>query len=130
MPKPKKFTSLNDIEHEIQTQTRDLYQQTPTIVPPVSRTQAVERAVTEVYQKRRGRQPQSMIPRQNGKLLFLEETHNQAIEQIHWTSKVDRQDVIRTAIEDFLNRYYDGTKLNEEGEKLVHQYYDKTHQQP
>lgn len=126
MPKPKKFTSLNDIEHEIQTQTRDLYQQTPTIVPPV---EATEKTASEVYQKKRGRQAQSIIPRQNGKLLFLEERHNLAIEQIHWTSKVDRQDVIRTAIEDFLSRYYDGSRLNEDGERLVHQYYDRTHQQ-
>lgn len=126
MPKPKKFTSLNDIEHEIQTQTRDLYQQTPSVFPPVRPVAEVAVPVAQ-ENKRRGRQPQSIIPRQNGKLLFLEEQHIQAIEQIHWTSKVDRQDVIRTAIEDFLNRYYDGNRLNAEGETLVHQYYDRTH---
>ena len=128
MPKQKKFTSLNDIEHEIQTQTRDLYQHTPTIVPPTTSAEAVGQAVSELYKKKRGRQSQSIIPRQNGKLLFLEDRHNQAIEQIHWTSKVDRQDVVRTAIEDFLNRYYDGNQLNEEGERMVHDYYDRTHQ--
>lgn len=132
MAKQKKFTTLNEIEQDLQSQTRDLYQQTPSLMPTPPPPATLEEAIRSVLasqqiQPVRRRQPQSIIPRQNGKLLFLEVRHNEAIEQIHWTSKVDRQDVIRTAVDDFLNRYFRGDRLTEEGEQLVRQYYARTH---
>ncbi len=122
MVKQKKFTSISTLAKEMESSTRDLYAQTPSINP----IGGVQENGHMPVKKRRAR-PESIIPRQNGKLLFLEDRHNQCIEQIHWTSKVDRQDVIRTAVEDFLERYYDGERLNEEGEQKIKVYYDKTH---
>ncbi len=125
MPKQKKFTPLSDIEKEIQNKTRNLYEKTPPLSESLAHADTVA-ATSGQRQKRRNR-PESIIPRENGKLLFLEERHNKAIEQIHWTSKADRQDVIRTAIDDFLSRHYNGERLNAEGQEKLKAYYDKTH---
>lgn len=128
MAKQKKFTPLNEIEQNLQSQTRELYQQTPTLMSNPTMEEAIRKVLDEkgLLPVRR-RTPKSTIPRENGKLLFLEVRHNEAIEQIHWTSKVDRQDVIRTAVDDFLNRYFQGERLTPEGEQLVRQYYARTH---
>ncbi len=119
MPVPKTFkTSLKDIEKDMKSATTDLYKQ--------AAMEQVATAVAATVTRRRNK-PESIIPRQNGKLLFLEWRHIEAIEQIHWTAKVDRQDVIRTAVDEFLDRYYNGERLSEEGQEKIRRYYDKTH---
>lgn len=126
MPKPKKFGSLSDTALEIGDRTRDLYKQSTAQLPPVVTSMDGASSDARVLRVRK-RAPQSIIPRQGGKLLFLEERHNEAIEQIHWTSKVDRQDVIRAAVDEFLLRHFNGDRLSQEGERLVKEYYARTH---
>ncbi len=138
MPTPKKFNTLSDIEKQLGDSTRALYnqaaqqsqtaQQNMVAQQPTVNVQYVPSEPAPVAPPvRRRKAPQCIIPRENGKLLFLEERHNKAIEDIHWTSKVDRQDVIRTAVDDFINRYFNGERLNEEGERLIRAYFQKTH---
>ncbi len=130
MPTPKSFNKLGDIEKQIGDSTRALYEQAAQQQSYVQQPHAQQpspAAMPAMQPVRRRKAPQCIIPRENGKLLFLEERHNKAIEDIHWTSKVDRQDVIRTAVEDFINRYFNGERLNEEGEQLIRTYYNKTH---
>ncbi len=128
MPKPKqrKFSSLGDIEQELGNRTRSLYQQ-QSATPPLQTLAEMPEPVEQPQPARRKRAPQSIIPRQNGKLLFLEDRHNEAIEEIHWTSKVDRQDVIRAAVDDFITRHFNGERLDAEGEQIVRDYYNRTH---
>ncbi len=130
MPTPKSFNKLGDIEKQIGDSTRALYEQAAQQQSYAQQPHAQQpspAAMPAMQPVRRRKAPQCIIPRENGKLLFLEERHNKAIEDIHWTSKVDRQDVIRTAVEDFINRYFNGERLNEEGEQLIRTYYNKTH---
>ncbi len=137
MPKPKNYSSLKDAERDISSRTQDLYHQAAGQMPPMG--QPLPQGMVHpmmpqgmmmqpmMQQPRRRSKPQSIIPRQNGKLLFMEEEHNEAIEKIHWTSRVDRQDVIRAAVQNFLERHFNGERLDAEGEQIVKAYYHRTH---
>lgn len=122
MPKAKNFSSIGDIEREIGDRTRGLYQQASQQMPPMVNP-TPQMMMTRVIR----RKPQSIIPRVNGKLLFLEDAHNEAVEKIHWTARVDRQDVIRAALQDFLDRYFDGERVTPEAEQKIRDYYTRTH---
>lgn len=124
MAKQKSFTPISSIEQDLQAQTRELYQNTPTATPP-----APVQQVAPEPRKMGRRTTLSIIPRQNGKLIFFEERHNRAIEEIHWQCKADRQDVVRTAVDLFIQRYMVDGQITEEGQRLIREYYDLTHPQ-
>ncbi len=67
------------------------------------------------------------IPRRQGRLLFLEPGHNRAIEQIHWATRADRQDIIRAALDDFLRRHFDGQAVSPQGARLIEEYRRRIH---
>ncbi|MDD7303798.1 MAG: hypothetical protein SPF56_00365 [Bacteroidaceae bacterium] len=119
MPRPS--NTISSLSQEMGERTREIYQMSGQQFPPIVQPQE------PAQPQRRRAKPQSIIPREGGKLLFLEERHNEAIEQIHWTSKVDRQDVIRAAVDEFLARHFNGDRLSEEGERLIKEYYRRTH---
>ncbi len=68
------------------------------------------------------------IPRQNGKVVFLEVEADAAIARISVLQRVDKQDIIRTALDEFLKKHYDGSDLDTEGSQLLTQYIQKTTQ--
>lgn len=66
------------------------------------------------------------IPKQNGKTLYFEEKTNQQLRQVAWNTQLDMQDIVRVAVNDFLNNFANGDKLNEEGRNKVIEYVKAT----
>lgn len=87
-------------------------------------------AKTEEQQKgQRGRKKSlRTIPRQNGKVVFLEVEADVAIARISVLQRVDKQDIIRTALDEFLKNHYDGQNLDAKGCQLLTDYIQKTTQ--
>lgn len=149
MPKIKNITPLSIIESEMKVNTEQLYENTPTSTPPAPVESKPETKVAEVESVQHSAQipevtvtPQKeiqqdstpgrkksgcTIPRKNGKLIFFEDRHNKAVEDIHWQCKVDRQDVVRTALNEFLKKYMVGEGISPEGEEIIRNYYNETH---
>jgi hypothetical protein len=130
MPKIKKLTPISTIAVGMKEQTEELYDKTPSSTPPVPTAENVTSAdapAAPEYKKPGRKKDNSIIPRVNGKLIFFEERHNRAVEEIHWQCKIDRQDVIRTALNEFLKRYTVGDQITPEGAELIRQYVRDTH---
>lgn len=150
MPKIKNITPLSLIESEMKVNTEQLYENTPSSTPPAPVENKTASESNMAYQKEQTPLPASetrkqttqeeqkentvgrkkgvcTIPRKNGKLIFFEDRHNKAVEDIHWQCKVDRQDVVRTALNEFLKKYMVGEGISPEGEELIRQYYNETH---
>lgn len=128
MPKIKQLTPISEIADGMKTQTEELYDKIPTSTPPAPIAENVtSEPVVQTYRKPGRKKDNSIIPRQNGKLIFFEERHNKAVEEIHWQCKVDRQDVVRTALNEFLKRYMVGEDISPEGSELIRQYVRDTH---
>lgn len=128
MAKMKTFTPISVIEQNMKAQTEELYEKIPTITPPAPTQETVVQEVYVPEYKKPGRKKDnSIIPRKNGKLIFFEERHNKAVEDIHWQCKVDRQDVVRTALNEFIKRYMPGDQISDEGAELIRQYVRDTH---
>lgn len=68
------------------------------------------------------------IPRQNGKVVFLEVEADAALARISILERVDKQDIIRTALDEFLKLHYDGSDLDAKGSQLLTEYIKKTTQ--
>ena len=128
MPKIKQLTPISAIADGMKTKTEELYEKVPTSTPPAPIAENVTSEVAAPTYKKPGRKKDnSIIPRQNGKPIFFEERHNRAVEEIHWQCKVDRQDVVRTALNEFLKRYMAGEQILPEGAELIRQYVRDTH---
>ena len=128
MPKIKQLTPISEIADGMKTQTEELYDKIPTSTPPAPIAENVtSEPVVQTYRKPGRKKDNSIIPRKNGKLIFFEERHNKAVEEIHWQCKVDRQDVVRTALNEFLKRYMVGEVISPEGSELIRQYVRDTH---
>lgn len=129
MAKQKNFTPLSAIERDMKAQTEELYEKTPTSTPPAPTTEETSANASQEreYKKPGRKKDNSIIPRKNGKLIFFEERHNEAVENIHWQCKIDRQDVVRTALNEFLKRYMVGEHILPEGAALIKQYVVDTH---
>ena len=128
MPKIKQLTPISELANGMKTQTEELYDKIPTSTPPapIAENVTYEPGVP-TYKKPGRKKDNSIIPLQNGKLIFFEERHNRAVEEIHWQCKVDRQDVVRTALNEFLKRYMTGEVISPEGAELIRQYVRDTH---
>ena len=128
MPKIKQLTPISAIADGMKTKTEELYEKVPTSTQPAPIAENVTSEVAAPTYKKPGRKKDnSIIPRQNGKFIFFEERHNRAVEEIHWQCKVDRQDVVRTALNEFLKRYMAGEQILPEGAELIRQYVRDTH---
>lgn len=126
MARQKKLFDLGSIEPELmkraeesvrskQTVREDEYQSQPTYVEPAKPGRPVKG------------EPSSLIPRANGRTLYLEQRRNDDLNTISIRNLVDKQDVIRTALDLFLDEYMVGDHLTDEGERLVREYYKRTH---
>lgn len=124
MAKKRTFTNIGDIEQSLQTQTKQLYEQTPTAIPSPTIPAS---GVGEFRLPERKKKPISIIPKTTAKCIYFEEEHNEAVERIHWVCKADRQDIVRTALDHFLQLYYADGELLSEGKQLLDAYFDKTH---
>lgn len=128
MAKLKQLTPISEIANGMKAQTEELYEKIPTSTPPAPIAENVtSESVVPMYKKPGRKKDNSIIPRQNGKLIFFEERHNRAVEEIHWQCKVDRQDVVRTALNEFLKRHMAGDTISPEGAELIRQYVRDTH---
>lgn len=128
MPKIKNYTPLSIIEQDMKAQTEELYDKIPSDTPPAPTEEKVTSEDENNEASKPGRKKGvCKIPRKAGKLIFFEDRHNKAVEDIHWQCKVDRQDVVRTALNEFIKNYLVDDEITPEGAELIRQYYNDTH---
>lgn len=111
------------------TQGQAMQQSQPTIqnqqVMPLSMQDASE----PITKNQRGRKKSlRTIPRQNGKVVFLEVEADTALARISVLQRVDKQDIIRTALDEFLKSHFDGNNLDASGALMLTEYIKKTTQ--
>lgn len=94
-------------------------QQTAATVQPIV-------TVTENKPQRGRRKSLRTIPRENGKVVFLEVEADAAVARISVLERVDKQDIIRTALDEFLANHFDGRDLDREGSRLILDYILRT----
>ncbi len=102
-----------------QTETVKVQQQAPVPVAPIA-------TVTENKPQRGRRKSLRTIPRENGKVVFLEVEADAAVARISVLERVDKQDIIRTALDEFLANHFDGRDLDREGSRLILDYILRT----
>lgn len=100
------------------------------MVPPQNQMAMNPTVGNEAPKNQRGRKKSlRTIPRQNGKVVFLEVEADAALARISILQRVDKQDIIRTALDEFLANHYDGNDLDAYGSQLLTEYIKKTTQQ-
>lgn len=78
----------------------------------------------EVTKNKGGRKKSNRtIKRENGLTIFLEDAHNEALNNLRGT---DKQEVIRVALDEFIQKYYSGGRFNQEAYDLIFDYIDRT----
>ena len=83
--------------------------------------------IEESAKSNRGRKKSlRTIPRQNGKVVFLEVEADAALARISILQRVDKQDIIRTALDEFLKTHYDGNDIDAIGAKMLTDYIKRT----
>lgn len=71
-----------------------------------------------------GRKPSNRtIARTNGLTIFLEDKHRTGISRI---GGYDKQDIIRTAVDEFLKKYCESGNITEEGRRVIEKYIEST----
>lgn len=63
------------------------------------------------------------IKRENGLTIFLEDAHNEALNNLRGT---DKQEVIRVALDEFIHKYYSGGRFSQDAYDLIFDYIDRT----
>ena len=111
--------------------TMDVQQNIPT-QEPVNRLNAVQQQVfaamgVEAPRRIMTTLKNAVIPRTNGCTYYLEDQHIQSIALIKALNGIDKQDIIRTAVNLFLEKYQmpNGMGLNSEGVTEVEKYLQK-----
>lgn len=102
-----------------QTETVKIQQEAPAPVTPIV-------TVVENKPQRGRRKSLRTIPRENGKVVFLEVEADAAVARISVLERVDKQDIIRTALDEFLANHFDGRDLDREGSRLILDYILRT----
>lgn len=125
MANKKKLVDLSTIEPELMKRAESSVKSKTVVEDPVEQESVAE------DKKPLGRpakhEPSSIIKRTKGRTLYLEDRRNDDLNMINVRNLVDKQDVIRTALDLFLDKYMEGDCLSEEGERLVRAYYKRTH---
>lgn len=85
-----------------------------------------ETKAEEIKPQRGRKKSLRTIPRQNGKVVFFEIEADAALARISVLQRVDKQDIIRTALDEFLKNHYDGNNLDAKGSQLLTDYIQKT----
>lgn len=82
----------------------------------------------EMMQKgKRGRKKSlRTIERVNGKIVFLEKETDANLSRISTLERFDKQDIIRTALHEWLEKHYDGMMLDQEGRVEILNYIQRT----
>lgn len=101
---------------------------------PVQTTQIPVVQVTPIQQPsenpakgKRGRKKSlRTIERINGKIVFLEKETDADLSRISTLERFDKQDIIRTALYQWLQKHYDGNMLDNEGRGEIIQYIART----
>lgn len=71
-----------------------------------------------------GRKPSNRtIARTNGLTIFFEDSHRDAMSRI---GGFDKQDIIRTAMHEFINKYFKNGNITEEGRGAIEKYVAST----
>ena len=127
MAKKKQLLDLGTIDNELIERARESVKNKQTVVPETDHVSQSEQAEPTRLGRPKRLEPSSIIPRKNGRTLYLEPRRNMDLSTISLRNAVDKQDVIRTALDVFLDTYMEGDCLNDEGERLVLEYYRRTH---
>lgn len=102
-------------------------EESPLSMAKEDKTQEKKEEKQEEQKPQRGRKKSMRtIPRQNGKVVFLEVEADAAVARISVLQRVDKQDIIRTALDEFLKSHYDGNNLDAKGCQMLNDYIQKT----
>lgn len=70
-----------------------------------------------------GRPRKTVIERKQGMTVYLDEDAKEALKNIHYNNRVEnKQRLLQTALWKFLDEYYVGDRLNDEGMSIVEEY--------
>lgn len=124
MPKPKSFNISQFVDESSSNIVPQKNYDTKSEVSPSS---VPNNEKKEEPKGQRGRKKSlRTIPRQNGKVVFLEVEADAALARISVLQRVDKQDIIRTALDEFLRNHYDGINLDAKGSQMLTDYIQKT----
>lgn len=98
----------------------------PVPIATVAQPQVQTPTIPEVKPQRGRKKSLRTIPRENGKVVFLEVEADAAVARISVLERVDKQDIIRTALDEFLANHFDGRDLDREGSRLILDYILRT----
>lgn len=128
MPKPIKINIAGKAQ---QLQETAAQSSIPSVVASRPDPEKIQQQHAEAPRRAAGRPTgtkRSLIDRSCGKTIFLEQQHSLQLDLIYAYNKLDRQDVIRCALDCFLAEHLiDGSHLDDAGAALVAEYHRKTH---
>lgn len=93
---------------------------------PVQPQQLQQPVETQPKGKRGRKKSLRTIERINGKIVFLEKETDADLSRISTLERFDKQDIIRTALYQWLQKHYDGNMLDNEGRGEIIQYITRT----
>lgn len=119
MAKQKQISSLGSL----MTQATDSLPQQESLKRRVRTTTTSSTEPIQIKGKV-GRKPSNRtIARTNGLTIFLEDKHRTGISRI---GGYDKQDIIRTAVDEFLKKYCESGNITEEGRRVIEKYIEST----
>lgn len=129
MPKPKQFNISSFVEDAASNVKPQKNYELGSEASPLNENKAegnTQEKKEEIKPQRGRKKSLRTIPRQNGKVVFFEIEADAALARISVLQRVDKQDIIRTALDEFLKNHYDGNNLDAKGSQLLTEYIQKT----
>lgn len=132
MPKPTRFQpkSFAEQEEELNKRIQQEVQANPIINSSAPAQVAVDTpdvpspTPSEPVKNKGGRKKSNRsIKRENGLTIFLEDAHNEALNNLRGT---DKQEVIRVALDQFIQRYYRNGRFSPDAYDAIFDYIDRT----
>lgn len=132
MPKLTRFQpkSFAEQEEELNKRVKEEVIANPiinnTVAPAVPETPVEVPSPTpaEPVKNKGGRKKSNRsIKRENGLTIFLEDAHNEALNNLRGT---DKQEVIRVALDQFITRYYRNGRFTPDAYDAIFDYIDRT----
>lgn len=116
--------------HVTSTQQTNPQYQAPVVehAAPINRVgEATQEKVEETQKGKRGRKKSlRTIERVNGKIVFLEKSMDADLARLSTFERFDKQDIIRTALYEWLKIHFDGMMLDDTGRREVIAYIQRT----
>lgn len=116
---PTKLASSEEVKSEVAREVAS--EVAKEVVKEVAREVAVQQ-VTATAPAKANKRKVCIIPKEKGFPMFFEEKDKERLAQISFHNGLERQNVVRTAVHLFLEKYASETGLDAAGEQLVKEY--------